>query len=190
VQKALEHFGAAIKVTNRPQDIAQSEKLVLPGVGAFDDAVLELEKQGLAGAIKEHISKNKIFLGICLGMQLLFETSQEARKTRGLGILKGGIKRFAPAAGVKIPHMGWNQLNIKRQECPLLNGIADKSYVYFCHSYYPAPASNTVVAAGTDYAGEFASLVWDKNIYAVQFHPEKSQETGLKMLQNFVEMKD
>jgi len=190
VQKALERFGASTMVTNRTEQLAKADKLVLPGVGAFDDAVLELEKQGLAQAIREHIGKKKLFLGICLGMQLLFESSQEARKTRGLGILKGEIKRFTPKPQIKIPHMGWNQLNIKKQDCPLLKGVADKSYVYFCHSYYPVPAGNEMVAASTDYGPEFVSLIWDKNIYAAQFHPEKSQETGLRMLENFVELKN
>jgi glutamine amidotransferase len=190
VQKALEHFGASTIVTNQPEELAKAEKVVLPGVGAFDDAVLELQRQGLAQAIREHISKKKLFLGICLGMQLLFESSQEARKTRGLGILKGEIKRFAPKFGIKIPHMGWNELNIRKQDCPLLKDVTDKSYVYFCHSYYPAPASNEMVAASTDYGLGFASLIWEKNIYAVQFHPEKSQEVGLGMLKNFVELKN
>jgi len=190
VQKALEYFGASTVVTGKPQEVIKAEKLVLPGVGAFDDAALELEKQGLAQAIREHIKGNKLFLGICLGMQLLFESSEEARDKSGLGILKGGIERFALNQGVKIPHMGWNQLNIKKQDCPLLKGVKDNAYVYFCHSYYPAPADREVIAATTDYGGEFASLVWDKNIYAVQFHPEKSQETGLRMLKNFVELKN
>ena len=190
VQKALEYAGASTVVTNQPGVIAKAEKVVLPGVGAFDDAVLELERQGLAVVLKEHIARNKPFLGICLGMQLLFERSQEARKTKGLGVLKGEVKKFDSEAGVKVPHMGWNQLNFKKPDCPLLKGLPDKPYVYFCHSYYPCLKDNELIAAATDYAGEFTSLVWRGNIYAPQFHPEKSQGVGLKILKNFVELEN
>ncbi len=188
VQKALEFMGAETKVTNSSEDIRRSDKVVLPGVGAFDDAMLELEKQGLIPAIKERIDARKPFLGICLGMQLLFEASEEASKTRGLGILKGTVKRFANKAGLKIPHMGWNQLKIGLSDCPLLKGVPNNSYVYFCHSYYPVPEDAGVVAATCDYGTEFAAIVSQKNVYGVQFHPEKSQVAGLKILENFVKL--
>ena len=187
VQKALERMGAQTKVTRNPQDIRRSDKVVLPGVGAFDDAMLELEKEGLVTAINECIVGRKPFLGICLGMQLLFETSQEARQTKGLNILKGTVKRFLDKPGLKIPHMGWNQLKIKNS-CALLKGISDNSYVYFCHSYYPAPQEQGVIAATCDYGSEFAAVVCHGNLYGVQFHPEKSHAAGLKILENFVKL--
>jgi glutamine amidotransferase len=157
-------------------------------VGAFDDAMSELKKQGLVSLIKNEVKKKKPFLGICLGMQLLFEESQEAKVAKGLGILSGTVKKFSPKEGFKVPHMGWNALKIKNKDCPLLKDITDKSYVYFCHSYYPQAAKIEVIAATCEYISEFACIVWQDNIYGVQFHPEKSQEVGLKMLKNFVEL--
>ena len=195
VQKALEYFGAQTLVTNKSQDIKNCDKVVFPGVGAFDDCILELKKQDLISALKEHIKNRKIFLGICLGMQLLFEESQEAGKEKGLSILKGRVRRFQDKKGLKVPHMGWNQLkkvsSVKCQlsaECPLLKDIPDNSYVYFCHSYYPDPEDKKVIAATTEYGINFASVVWQDNIYGVQFHPEKSQAVGLKILENFVNL--
>jgi glutamine amidotransferase len=189
VQKALQLFGAKTTVTNKPQDIQAADKAVLPGVGAFDDAMLELTNQGLNLALKGYIKNKKPFLGICLGMQLLFEQSKEASKSKGLGILKGRVKKFTGLKGLKVPHMGWNQLKKGRNdECPLLRDIPDNSYVYFCHSYYPNPANKSIIAATTDYGTEFASIVWQDNVYGVQFHPEKSQKIGLKILENFVNL--
>jgi len=187
VNKALQLFGAKTIITNKPKDIQSCEKVVLPGVGAFEDAVLELKKQGLISALTEQIRNKKPFLGICLGMQLLFQESEEAKRVRGLGVLKGRVKRFENKRGLKIPHMGWNQLRIKN-ECPLLRDIPDDSYVYFCHSYYPVAQDKSVIAASTDYGINFASCVWQDNIYGVQFHPEKSQAAGLKILENFVNL--
>jgi glutamine amidotransferase len=186
VQKALESFGAEVRVTNKPEDISTSEKIVLPGVGAFADAILELKKQDLITCLVEHIKQKKKFLGICLGMQLLFESSQEAKDIRGLSILKGRVEKFENKTGFKVPHIGWNQLKIKKQTCPLLKNITDNTYVYFCHSYYPQPKDINAIAATTDYGIEFASMVWQDNVFGVQFHPEKSQTVGLKILQNFV----
>ena len=195
VQKALESLGAEVTVTNNPNEIKKSNKVVLPGVGAFDDAMIELKKQDLIFALKEHIKDKKPFLGICLGMQLLFEASEEANKERGLGILKGIAKRFENKIGLKVPHIGWNQLkkvsNVKclvSSVCPLLKDIPDNSYVYFCHSYYPQVKDKDIIATTTDYGIDFASVVWQDNIYGVQFHPEKSQEVGLKILKNFVNL--
>ncbi len=185
VQKALEFLGAETFLTNKPKDLMRFDKAVLPGVGAFDDAVAELRRRGLISALTDYIKQGKIFLGICLGMQLLFETSQEG-KLRGLNILKGRVRRFNKKSAVKIPHIGWNQLNLENKGCPLLKGLADKSYVYFCHSYYPGPARKEAVAATTDYGIKFTSIVWQDNVFGVQFHPEKSQEAGLKILNNFV----
>ena len=187
VQKALALYGAETVVTNKPGVILKAEKAVLPGVGAFDDAVSELEKQGLIPAINSCVKDKKPFLGICLGMQLFFESSQEAVSKKGLGILKGKVNKFRESKDLKVPHMGWNQLKIT-SECPLLKGIAENSFVYFCHSYYPVPTENSVVAATTLYGQEFASFVWKDNVYGAQFHPEKSQAVGLKILENFVNL--
>jgi len=195
VQKALQLYGAKTKVTNRPQDISKCEKIVLPGVGAFDDAVRELKKTKLIPALKEHIETKKPFLGICLGMQLLFEASQEARKEKGLAIFKGRVKKFRGKKGMKVPHMGWNQIKVRAlqrhnaiKDCPLLKGIPDNSLVYFCHSYYPEPADKKNIAATCSYGVNFSAVAWQDNLYGVQFHPEKSQAIGLKIIKNFVEL--
>ena len=190
VQKALEKMQAQVLVTNRPEDLDNCEKIVLPGVGAFDDAVIELEKKGLDIKIKQLIKDGKIFLGICLGMQLLFEKSAEG-KLKGLGVFKGEVKKFKASIALKVPHMGWNQLSaISRQPlaCALLKGIENNSYVYFCHSYYADPEDKKINAALTDYGIEFSSVLCRDNLFAVQFHPEKSQESGLKILRNFVDL--
>ena len=187
VHKALVLYGADTVVTNKAEVIRQADKAVLPGVGAFDDAVLELEKQGLIPAINAYLKAKKPFLGICLGMQLFFESSQEAVKKKGLGILKGKVKKFRESKDLKVPHMGWNQLKIS-PGCPLLQDIPDNSFVYFCHSYYPEPVDKSVIAATTLYGQEFASFVWKDNLFGAQFHPEKSQAVGLKILENFVKL--
>jgi glutamine amidotransferase len=195
VNKALESCGAKTQVINKADDIRIADKVVLPGVGAFNDAADELRKQGLDKAINSHINNKKPFLGICLGMQLLFESSQEAAGSEGLGILKGEVKKFKDKNGFKVPHIGWNQLKKAighrsqvTSECPLLRNIPDNAYVYFCHSYYPEPQDKNVIAATTDHAIDFTSVIWLDNVYGVQFHPEKSQETGLKILKNFVNL--
>lgn len=181
-------MGASTVVTNRLKDIELAEKLVLPGVGAFDDAVSELKNQGLVAVIKDQIKNKKPFLGICLGLQLLFDESQEAKDSKGLSILAGTVKRFAASRGLKVPHMGWNELKIKNKNCSLLKGIMERAYVYFCHSYYPDPDNPALTAASCEYGQEFSCMVWQDNIYGVQFHPEKSQEVGLKILKNFVDL--
>ena len=194
VRKALELYGAKVLVINNPKDLKNCDKAVLPGVGAFDDAMLALKKQDLISAIKEHIENKKVFLGICLGMQLLFAESQEAAGAQGLGILKGKVLRFPDRCGIKVPQIGWNQIKIQNPKskiqnvCPLLKDIPDNSYVYFCHSFYPAPEDENVIAATTDYGINFSSIIWQDNIYGAQFHPEKSQAIGLKMLENFVNL--
>lgn len=187
VKKALELFGAKTKVSNNHKEISSCRKLVLPGVGAFGDAMQELEKQGLVDLIRDMVKNKKPFLGICLGMQLLFEKSAEADKYKGLGIIEGEVKKF-PVSDLKVPHMGWNQLRQKSGGCPLLKNIPDNSFVYFCHSYYPDPDNKNAIAAVTDYGLDFAAMVWQDNVYGAQFHPEKSQGVGLQMLKNFVEL--
>lgn len=188
VQKALESLGANTVVTNSESEIDQCEKIVLPGVGAFDDAMAELTKHGLIDVLYKFVNGKKFFLGICLGMQILFEESQEALDSKGLGIVKGRVRKFPDSKNLKVPHMGWNQVRIKRANCPLFNGIPDNAYAYFCHSYFPEPAGENVVAATTDYGGEFASIIWQENVFGIQFHPEKSQAIGLRILQNFINL--
>lgn len=188
VNKALQLYGEKTLITNKPEDIHSCDKAVLPGVGAFDDAMQELNKQQLILSLQDYRKNKKPLLGICLGMQLFFEESQEAEKSKGLGILRGRVKKFPVKKGYKVPHMGWNQLKIISGGCPLLKGLPGDSYAYFCHSYYPQPQDKEIIAATTDYAVNFPSLVWQDNVFGVQFHPEKSQKTGLKILENFVKL--
>jgi imidazole glycerol-phosphate synthase subunit HisH len=188
VKKALEVKGAKVKVTNSPDVIKKASKLVLPGVGAFGDAMRELKKQGLIEAIKKHVADKKVFLGICLGMHLLFESSEESRGVAGLGILKGTVRKFVAGKNYKVPHMGWNQIDFKKPGCKLFKKMADGSSVYFCHSYYPKPDNAACIAATTGYKLKFASIIWQDNVYAMQFHPEKSQATGLSLIENFVRL--
>jgi glutamine amidotransferase len=190
VQKALERAGALTCVSQNPKDIEKAGKIVLPGVGAMKPAMEKLRRLNLDGAVKEAVLAGKIFLGICLGLQLLFEESDEGENgSEGLGILSGRVEKFPLKSGLKIPHMGWNQLKFRKKECPLLKGIKDGENVYFCHSYYVKPKNSSVIAAQTDYGMDFTSAVWSNNIFGVQFHPEKSQTAGLTILKNFVELK-
>jgi imidazole glycerol-phosphate synthase subunit HisH len=186
-EKALTRVGAAVRIVDRSEDVRAAEAVVLPGVGAFGDCIRNLSKDGLDVAIKEFIATGKPFLGICVGLQMLFEGGEENPGVAGLGLLPGRVPRFV-ANGLKVPHMGWNQLAIRQPQCPLLAGIADGSSVYFVHSYYGAPRDPAVVAATTEYGVEFGSVIWRDKIFATQFHPEKSQAVGLKMLENFVRL--
>ncbi len=185
VQKALEKVGAQTLITEKVEDIQRADKVVLPGVGAMQPAMAKLESLGLIEPIKQSISDGTPFLGICLGFQLLFETSDEGGNVQGLGILKGSIKRFT---ALKVPHMGWNQLDIQEKDCPLLSGIDNLANVYFCHSYFVNSDNEDIILTLTDYGIKFASAVHKDNIFAVQFHPEKSQEIGLKILRNFTQI--
>ena len=185
VSKALEHLGGKIKISSVPKEIEKADKLVLPGVGAFGDAMRELRVLKLPGPIRQHIARKKPFLGICLGLQLLFETSEESPEAEGLGTFPGKVLRFQ-SRGVKVPHMGWNQIHIE-QKHPLLKGIPDESFFYFVHSYYALPAEPKLVAASCRYGDEdFAAVLGAENLFAAQFHPEKSQDAGLKILKNFL----
>ncbi len=183
VQKALEKVGAQAVITQNPSDIDAAQKVVLPGVGAMQPAMKKLEETGLTARIKKTIAANKPFLGICLGLQLLFEKSFEGGEVKGLGIIPGSVERFQ---SLKVPHMGWNQIQLRQAGCPLFKGISPLTNMYFCHSYFVNPKDKTVVAASTDYGVNFASSVAYKNIFGVQFHPEKSQTVGLALLRNFV----
>ncbi len=190
VRKALEVAGARVKVSSSPADIEKAEKIVFPGVGAFGEAMKELGRRKLAGPIKDSISAGKPFLGLCLGLQLLFEKSEEAPGIKGLGVLRGNVKRFR-LKGLKVPHMGWNNIKSTRrktQDTRILKGIPDDSYMYFVHSYYAVPADKKDILVTTDYGMDFTSGVARDNIYALQFHPEKSQEMGLRILRNFVNL--
>jgi glutamine amidotransferase len=186
-QKALLKVGADVRVVRRPGELKEAAGVVLPGVGAFDDCVNAMQRQDLLEAIREYIRGGRPFLGICVGYQALFERSEEFNScASGLGVFAGKVVRFPDQPGLKVPQIGWNQLNILRPDCPIYQGIRSGSYVYFVHSYYPQPADSTIIATETDYGGPFASSVWRGNVYATQFHPEKSQETGLRLLKNFV----
>lgn len=190
VQKAFEHVGAQARIVSTPEEIATVDKLVLPGVGAFKDAVATLRSTGLAEPIVNHIHSGKPFLGICLGLQMLFDVGYEDGEHRGLGVLRGKCIRFDvdETFGLKVPHMGWNQLRILRRS-PLLEGLPDEANVYFVHGYHVVPEEEDVVATTTDYGRAFVSSVWRDNVMATQFHPEKSQRVGLTMLENFARMK-
>jgi glutamine amidotransferase len=187
VQKGFEHVGHQAIITSDPNELARADKIVLPGVGAFGDAMAELKRRALVEPIRQAVDTGKPFLGICLGLQLLFDTGYENGRHEGLGILPGECVRFELPAGYKVPHMGWNQLSIRRP-APLLAGVNDGVHCYFVHSYYVVPRDSAVVATETSYHAPFCSMVWRDNLFATQFHPEKSQQTGLRMLKNFAEL--
>jgi glutamine amidotransferase len=187
VQKGFEKVGQKAIVTGEPSEVAAADKVVLPGVGAFEDCIKELRRKNLVDPVLEAIHGNRPFLGICLGLQLLFETSYENGEHKGLGVFPGEVVRFQLPKGYSIPHMGWNQLNIRRQ-APILAGIAEGTHVYFVHSYYVVPEDQNIIATETDYGGPFCSMIWHNNVFATQFHPEKSQADGLRILKNFAEL--
>jgi glutamine amidotransferase len=174
-------------VTDDPQVIEQAEKIVLPGVGAFRDAVAELRRRGMVEPIKAGISAGKPFLGICLGLQLLFDVGYEDGEYEGLGIVPGKVVRFEVPREYKVPHMGWNQARIVRRP-PILEGLGDGTHFYFVHSFYVVPDDESMVAVEVDYFRPFCAMVWRENLYATQFHPEKSQLDGLRILKNFAEL--
>ena len=187
VQKGFERVGHAATITSDPAVLADAEKVVLPGVGAFRDAIAALRERKLIEPIRAAIDAGKPFLGICLGMQLLFDTSYEDGEYEGLGVVPGEVVRFDVPPEYKVPHMGWNQVQFRRRP-PLFHGIEEGQHFYFVHSYYVAPRDAAVVATETDYAAPFCSSVWRDNLFAVQFHPEKSQAAGLRLLKNFAEL--
>jgi len=189
VANAMRLYTEDVSISSRPEDIKTADKVVLPGVGAFRDAYGEIEKRGLRGPVLDFIKSGKPFLGICLGMQLLLSKSYEGGESEGLGIIKGEVVGFKKDAGLKVPHMGWNEIaQSSGTSCPLLKGVKDGAYMYFVHSYYAAPKEKSVVVTTTDYGVKFCSFLWKENIYAMQFHPEKSQKDGLKIVENFVKI--
>jgi glutamine amidotransferase len=190
VQKGFERVGREAVVTSDAKTILSAGKVVLPGVGAFPDCMRNLEQNGLIDAVHQTVRSGKPFLGICLGLQLLFTESEEFGISKGLDIIKGRVVRFKGPefTGLKIPHMGWNTISIKRR-APALQDVPDNSHVYFVHSFHVVPEDKNVIATTTPYGIEFVSSIWKDNIFAVQFHPEKSQTLGLSILKRFGEQK-
>ncbi len=185
VQKAFEKVGAQVRVTPSPTEILKADKVVLPGVGAMAPAMQRLQELGVDDAIRLSISQGKPFLGICLGLQLLFETSSEGGRCEGLKILEGTVDRFSQ---LKVPHMGWNQIKVQSNGKILYNNVADGENVYFCHSYFVQPKDKSIAASVTSYGIDYVSSIAKGNIWGVQFHPEKSQTIGLQILKNFSQL--
>lgn len=188
VHKALVHVGATVRLVARPEGLRDAAAVVLPGVGAFDDCLNALRRQELIEATVACIREGRPFLGICVGYQALFDRSEEFNScAAGLGVFAGPVVRFPAAPGLKVPQIGWNQLEIVRPDCPVLKGIPSGSHAYFVHSFYPRPLDPSLVVTRTEYGEVFASAIWRDNVVATQFHPEKSQAVGLRLLRNFVE---
>ena len=187
VQKAIEAVGHSAEVTSDPDTVGRASKVILPGVGAFADAIAQLRQTGLADAFTEAVHAGKPCLGVCLGLQLLFDLSEEDGEHAGLGLIPGRVVRFRSEPGLKIPHMGWNTLRVRRPH-PLLDGLEPDASVYFVHSYYARPDDPAHVVAEADHPGPFAALVACDNLTAAQFHPEKSQRVGLAMYANFARL--
>ena len=188
VYNAFSYLGVKPKIVESPEDLGKAEKIVLPGVGAFENSMNGLKKRKLVEPLKEAISAGKKYLGMCLGLQLLFEKSEEGN-SEGLGILKGGVRRFKKEDGVKVPHIGWNNVAFQgeAEKTGIMKGIKNNSRFYFVHSYYADPEDKSIIVGITDYGVKFASMICKDNISAVQFHPERSQELGLAVLKNFIE---
>jgi glutamine amidotransferase len=187
VSKAFESQGADVKISSKPRDIDGAEKIVLPGVGAFGDAMRELKKHRLVEALKRNIKEGKPFLGLCLGLQLLFETSDESPGVKGLGIFKGKSVKFRKKS-IKVPHMGWNNITM-RKKSRLFKNVKNGSFFYFVHSFFVSPKDKTLALAFSDYSGKFVCAVEKDNVFGLQFHPEKSQRNGLKVIRNFTGLK-
>lgn len=185
--KGLERAGAKTQITDRPSDLEQADAVVLPGVGAFDPAMQHLRSRGLVEAIRQIVASGKPFLGICLGLQILFEGSEEGSEP-GIGIIAGTVKRFRPEPGITIPHMGWNQLELNQPQLPLWQQLTPQSWVYFVHSYYVDPIDPSIRAATVTHGTQaVTAAIARDNLVAVQFHPEKSSTAGLQILSNFVQ---
>jgi glutamine amidotransferase len=189
VYKALKFLGADVQIVTKPEETNAAHAMVLPGVGAFDDCIQALDKQHMLQSSRDFIKSGRPFLGICVGYQALFEKSEEFNSCAlGLNVFDGKVVKFPENTGIKIPQIGWNQVWQKRPDCPLYKNIPDGSHFYFVHSFYPQPVDPSIVATTTDYGVDFTSSVWRDNVYATQFHPEKSQKAGLQLLKNFIEL--
>lgn len=187
VQKACERLSVPAEICTQPAKIADCDKLILPGVGAFRDAIAELRRQGFVEPIKAHVAAGKPFLGICLGLQLLFDVSYEDGTWEGLGIVPGKVMRFPEQTALKVPHMGWNSVSVA-PGCPLFTAIPPASYFYFVHSYFVVPDDESVIVGRTEYGQTFASVIQRGKMFATQYHPEKSQKLGLQLLKNFADL--
>lgn len=187
VQKAIERIGHTAEIVSRPEQISAAQRLILPGVGAFRDAIQELQRLELVDPIRAHIRAEKPFLGICLGLQLLFDVSYEDGEWPGLGVVAGDVVRFPAMPDLKVPHMGWNTLE-PTGACPLFQGLPQNPSVYFVHSYYVVPRDESVIAARSQHGVPFTSVIARGSMFATQFHPEKSQKVGLKLLSNFADL--
>ena len=188
VHKALIAAGGDAQLVSTPDKVMLADAVVLPGVGAFDDCINAMQRQELLEATREFIASGKPFLGVCIGYQALFEKSEEFNScSPGMGVFQGKVVRFSDAK-LKIPQIGWNQVNIQKPDCPIFRGIDSGSHFYFVHSYFPEPSDPSIIASRTTYGVEFSSAVWKDNVFATQFHPEKSQKAGVKLLVNFVNL--
>lgn len=187
VTNACAYLSLAAQVLTHPEGMEECRAIVLPGVGAFGDCMDHLQAHGFVEPVKAWIAADRPFLGICLGLQVLFEGSDESPEVPGLGVFSGRVVRFPDTYGLKVPQIGWNEVRQVRSDCPLFRGIPDGAFFYFVHSYYVEPAAPDRTAGVTDYGREYASVVWRGRAMAVQFHPEKSQRFGLRMLENFAE---
>lgn len=187
VEKAFEANGARPKISSLAKDIEKAQKIVVPGVGAFTHAMRELEARKLIEPIKDKVKSGAPYLGICLGLQLLFSRSEEGERVKGLDVIAGDVVRFK--GKMKIPHMGWNTLELKKKDCPILKRVKNDEYFYFVHSYYGVPEDDSWILSKTAYGARFCSAIWKDNIFATQFHPEKSQAAGLQILKNFIDYK-
>ena len=187
VQKALDHIGCENIVSSDATVISSADGAILPGVGSFGDAMDNMTRRGLVGAVRDFTRSGKPFLGICLGLQILFDSSEESPEAEGLSVFPGKVARFPSDMGLKIPHIGWNSIQYD-PKCPLFKGLSEEPYVYFVHSYYLRAQDESVVSATSDYGIKFHAAVWKGNVFATQFHPEKSGGVGMRILTNFVSL--
>lgn len=185
VENACRFLGLEARIVAAPKDLGRCDAVILPGVGAFGDCMAHLLEHGFVEAIRDWIGQGRPFLGICLGLQVLFESSEESPGVQGLGILRGKVKRFALGPEYKVPQIGWNQVRQRRPDCPLFKDVPDGAYFYTVHSYFVAEEDPAIVAGVTEYGMPYTSAVWKDNVIATQFHPEKSHDVGLQMLRNF-----
>lgn len=187
VQKGFEKIGLEAKLTRNKKEIERASAIVLPGVGAFKDCMENLERYGLVDPLLRSVEKGKPYLGICLGLQILFSESEEFGTNKGLDLIRGKVVKFRPDPEHKVPHMGWNTIE-KGREVPMLQGVENGDFFYFVHSYYVVPEEKQWISTFTTYGKPFVSSIWKENIFATQFHPEKSQRKGLQILENFAKM--